>query len=207
MSKKLILKINEKGLLVSLPGMSQFRTPATIDVSHIPLQTLIFKLNESNVRDYELISHTDNKKIVYKKESKKEDVVQKQVPSDLPDEYIDSLNKKFNRLENMMGKLLNNTTVTVKKSAPKEEQINKRLDRIEKMLKEQPKQVIIKSDSEKLADPKIEDDDDFGVFIPNIETEGMKLSGGEHKEIESDFDADGAADALSSLLNDDETEE
>jgi hypothetical protein len=65
MTQKLVLKIKEKGHLVQLPGQSApFRTPAEVDATNIPLNSLILLMQNYNIQDYEITSYVENKKVI-----------------------------------------------------------------------------------------------------------------------------------------------
>ena len=91
MAQKLILTIRERGHTIQLPGKPQVRTPVEIDVTQIPLNSLILMMKNYNINDYEIMSFVDDRKVIYKKEKKKK----KQDDSHVKD-YIKSLNKRFN---------------------------------------------------------------------------------------------------------------
>lgn len=200
MTQKLVLKIKEKGHLVHLPGQSApFRTPAEVDATHVPLNTLILLMQNHNIQDYEITSYVENKKVIYKKEKKKDK--KQKLPDDADDgtkQYLKSLNKRFNRMENLIAGLFNKSSSLEKGQDP--EQINERLERIEQLIVDRAavKEVIYSTKEDTKKNPKIEEIDE-GMFIPNIDVSGMKLKSSEHSEMDREEDVDETADLLSQI--------
>ena len=188
--KKIILKISERGRFVNIPGMSSFRTPAEIDISRIPVQTVIQALHLCGVEKYNIISDD----IVQKTTDLKTHIPE--VPSrgrseNSNDKLVEELNEKFSRIESMLHKL---AFEKYSKKDLSQEQINEQLRRIEKYLKNGGTVRVSKE-----VTPKIDELDE--TFIPEIDTDDLKLSGmtTEVLEKKSEKDIDDAADLLSSL--------
>lgn len=176
----LTLKITEKGHLVNLPGMADFRTPATIDVSKIPLNVLIMKLKVYDIHGYEIISELGDQKIVYKKEEL-EKIKEKDL-NKMDKKFVKHFDKRLNKLENMIKQM------TTPQSKP---EVNINLN------KEQIKNVV----SELLNQPikeeiDIEEDD---IFIPPVNTDGMTLKSSEHKIIKQKENLEDSANLLSEI--------
>ena len=189
----LTLIIKERGHMIDLPGMAPFRTPAEIDVTKLPLNVLILKMKAYNINEYQIISETGGKKIVYKKEDleKKKTKELKGKKKDV--DQVSALTKRFNRLENLLATLIKGT-----KTNDDLEQINEKLDQLSGKVNgiKNIKQVIVKDDTIKDTDDEIDEPD---TFIPQIETTGMKIQSGDHKTIEKDKDVEDNADLLSQL--------
>lgn len=194
MAQKLILTIREKGHTIQLPGKPQVRTPVEIDVTQIPLNSLILIMKNYNINDYEIMSFADDRKNICKKEKKKK----KQDDSQVKD-YIKSLNKRFNRVENLLASLFNQSS-KIEHDSDKE-QIKNKLERIENLVTNMP------AVKETFTKDMQDDDYETGVFIPKIETDGMTLKSSEHTEIKRDEDIDEAADLLSMITKKPEVEE
>ena len=198
MTQKLILTIREKGHTVQLPGKPQVRTPVEIDVTQIPLNSLILIMKNYNINDYEIMSFADDRKVIYKKENKKN----KQDDSQIKD-YIKSLNKRFNRMENLLASLFNQSSKI--EHDPDKEQIKNKLERIEKLVTDMP---AVKEETKHTKRDDYETEPKTGMFIPKIETDGMILKSSEdHTEIKRDEDIDEAADLLSMITKKPEAEE
>jgi hypothetical protein len=173
----LTLKITERGHLIHLPGMAEFRTPAVIDASKIPLNVLILKLK--NINGYEIISELGDQKIVYKKEEL-EKIKEKDL-NKIDKKFVKHFDKRLNKLENMIKQMAT--------QQPKPE-VNIDLN------KEQIKNVV----SEFLNQPikevmDIEED----MFIPPVNINGMTLKGSEHTIIKQDENLEDSADLLSEI--------
>jgi len=176
----LTLKITEKGHYIDLPGMAPFRTPANIDVSKIPLNALILKLKVYDITEYEIVSKLGDKQIVYKKEE-----LEKIKPKDLKKKdtkYIKHFDKRLNKLENMIK------TLVTPQSKP-EVNINLNKEQIKNMVSEFLDQPIIK---------KAEDEEE-DMFIPPVNTNGMKLKGSEHTIIKQKENLEDSVDLLSEI--------
>jgi len=175
----LTLKITEKGHYIDLPGMAPFRTPANINVSKIPLNVLILKLKVYDIHGYEIISELGDQKIVYKKEEL-EKIKEKDL-NKMDKKYVKHFDKRLNKLENMIKQLV----VPESKS-----EVNINLD------KEQIKNVV----SELLNQPiKEVEDEEEDMFIPPVNTNGMKLKSSEHTIIKQDENLEDSADLLSEI--------
>lgn len=180
--------------MVDLPGMAPFRTPAEVNISKLPINTLVLKMRAHNINEYEIISTIGKQRVVYKKaelEKKK-----KKIKKLLDKDQIESLNKRFNRLENLILKAINLSSV--ERSNPNEdmEQIKNKLDLLEKLVGEKELIRYTTLESNKKEDESVIEDD---LFIPDVDVEGMKIKSSEHITIEKDDDVDEVADLLSEI--------
>jgi hypothetical protein len=186
------LKIKDKGLVIHLPGMAPFRTPAEVNISNLPINTLVHKLRAENINEYEIISTIGKQKVVYRKgelEKKKE-----KIKESLNNEQTESLNKRFNRLENLILKAINLSSSDRSDSGVDLEQIKNKLDHLERLVEE--KEYIYRSSvSEDDNEPEVDDD----LYIPDVDLNGMKIKSSNQKTVTEDSDVDESADLLSEI--------
>jgi hypothetical protein len=185
------LKIKKPGLMINIPGLPQFRSPAEVDITKLDLKMLINYLKSNSIADYEIISATDSGKVdVYKKEDF--DAIENR------DKREKSIEKRFNKLEKMLSFLIDRTTG----DAPQDsEHITKKLERLESLIQNIPKSSTTVIN--KLIDPKVEKlDDNEDAYIPDIDISDMKMSSGSYKEMEnkSKKEVNSSADLLAGLL-------
>lgn len=188
------LKIKDKGLVINLPGMASFRTPAEVNISKLPLNTLVHKLRSESVNEYEIISTIGKQRVVYKKtelEKKK-----KKIQKGLDKDQLDAFSKRFNRLENLILKAINSSFIERSDPNKDMEQIKNKLDHLEKLVGEKELIRYTTLESNKEEDELAVEDD---LFIPDVDVEGMKIKSSEHITIEKDGDVDEAADLLSEI--------
>jgi hypothetical protein len=96
------LKVKDRGLMIEIPGIPSFRSPANINISNIKLKAITKALNNLGVQDYEIISKEgDDKKIYTKKDFEKP----KKKKEDLSE-----INERFNKIEQMLYALSKNVT-------------------------------------------------------------------------------------------------
>jgi len=179
----LTLKISERGHVVNLPGMAEFRTPANIDVSKIPLNVLILKLRTYNINHYEIISELGSQKVVYKKEELEKIKTQK-----LDKKYIKHIDKRLNKLEGMI-KILTESKPDI---GLKGEQIKNILEEVIS------KNVINTFNKLPKKEKDIKEDE---KFIPPVNIGGMKLKSSEHIIIKQKENLEDSANLLSELHN------
>jgi hypothetical protein len=190
----LILKIKKPGLMVSIPGVPSFRSPADLDISKLDLKMLIGYLKSNSISDYEIHSASDTGKVdVFKEEDF--DAVEKKKSKK---EY--DIETRFKQLEKMLSFLVEKATGNNQTDS---EQITKKLERLESLIGAIPKDntIII----HKLGDPKIEslrEEEIDDAYIPDIDISDMKMSSGSYKEIENKGKkaANESADLLAGLL-------
>jgi len=190
----LTLRIKSKGQMVQLPGVAPFRTPATMDVSKMKVRNLIGYLTASGIEDYEIVATSDKGVVeVYKKADfdllkKKED--------DPNIGYKKNIDKRFNKLEKLIGKLISKQDS--QKTTNKEQTIDDKLNRIERLLEESSVRQVVYTKTEGEKDVKIEELED--AFIPEVDVSDMKMSSSGAKILEQDSDdIEGSANLLSGL--------
>jgi hypothetical protein len=191
----IILNIRERGHLIEIPGMASFRTPATVDISKGDVKTIVGYLKVCDITDYEIIASNDsgvretyNSKDFSNAKTKKS-VKQKIVK---PDKKIE---KRMNRMEKMIEAIYKKSTDD---SPKKVEQKTNQTEQFQKQMLDAIKKLNTGGNISEIQDSE---DDDIAPFIPEIDTEGMKLTSQDNmKTVKKDEDTDDAADALSKLL-------
>ncbi len=179
------LKIKKKGLFIEIPGMSPFRTPADVNISHVSIPLVASVLKAQGIERFEIISDTQGKEKVL---TQKDFEVDKKAPTQ------DNYEGRFNILESLMKKLLKKQTSNIPSN---KEQITNRLNSIEKLLLEkETKAIYITEEKIKKKDEELQD-----TFIPEIDLEGLKMKGKvSQKTIKQDKSAiDNNADLLSNM--------
>ncbi len=185
------LKIKKPGLMINIPGLTPFRTPAEVDISKLDLRSLVSYLKANSIEDYEILAQSKTGQVdVYKKEDFEE--VDKKKKKKEPD-----LEKRFSKLEKMLEFLISKSGNNEKKDS---EQISKKLERLERLIQTLPKETKVVYQKDILTNPKVEELEDS--FIPDIDISDMKMSSGSYKEIEnqSKKEVDESADLLAGLL-------
>ena len=73
----ILLKIKKPGLVISVPGAAQVRSPAEIDVSSYDIRKLVAYLATNSITEYEILSSDIPSKIIKEKieKIKKEKIV------------------------------------------------------------------------------------------------------------------------------------
>lgn len=184
------LKIKKKGLFIEIPGMSPFRTPADVNISHVSIPLVASVLKAQGIERFEIISDTKGKEKVL---TQKDFVVDKKEPTSTDYEG------RFNILESLMNKLLQKQTSDL---PSKKEQITNRLNNIEKLLlKNKTKVIHISQEKVKEKDKEIDD-----IFIPEIDLNGLEMKGKVSQKIikQDKSDIDNNADLLSNIRQSDE---
>jgi hypothetical protein len=192
----IILNIRERGHLIEIPGMASFRTPATVDISMGDIRTIIGHLKVCDITDYEITASNDNgAKEVYnaKDFSTKKSKTKVKQKVKKPDKKLEN---RIDRIEKMIETLYKNSADD---SPKKIEQKTNDTEQVQKQILNAIKNLNIGDGVKEIQDAE----DAVAPFIPEIDTEGMKLrSQGNIKTIKKDMgDTDDAADALSKLLN------
>ncbi len=196
---KLIIK--EKGHLIEIPGMQSFRTPATVDISKTDIRTIVGYLRVCNINDYEIIASNDNEQEVYR--AKDFNPTKKVIPkADVPKKDTKVLEKRIGKLEKMIQDLHQKSE---NDSGKNEEQTTNQMEQFQNNILDAIKKMGSGgrnvTETERKSKHDIIDEDEVAPFIPEIDTEGMKLRGdGEHKTVKKEEGSDDAADALSKLL-------
>ncbi len=178
---KLIIK--EKGRFVEIPGVSSFRTPAEVDVTKVKLSILIQSLHSCGINNYELISTNKKGEVIYTEED-----------FNLPEKKQDS--KIDSRLDKLEGLLLKLVSRGSGQKVASSEQITKRLNKIEGMIRKGQKIVYHEIPH---GSPKVEELED--QFIPEIDVSEMEISGKVTEVIDkkSEKEIIDSADLLSNL--------
>lgn len=186
------LKISEPGHTVAIPGLKVFRTPATIDISKLDIRIVSMYLKTSGIEKYEITAKTQDKKEVYTKkdfdevEKKKPKQKQKVNPS------------RIDRIEKMLEVLV---TQQVSNLDPEKEQINKKLDRLERLMKSKGMTQVTRDSKTKKSMADIEPEiEELEAFIPEIDVSDMKIKS-DIKTVKQDDDSlEDTADLLSGLI-------
>lgn len=187
------LKIKDAGHTVAIPGLKVARSPVELDISKLDIRVVSMYLKTSGIEKYEIVAATP--------EGVKETYTQKDftvVESRKVKPKHSAVDDKINKLEKMMEVLL---ARELGKTTENKEQINNKLDKLEKLFKGSI-QVVDKSPARrellKGGEPEIEELD---AFIPEVDISDMKLSSDNVKTVKQDDDGlEDAADALSGLI-------
>ena len=187
------LKIKEAGHTIAIPGLKVMRSPVELDISKLDIRVVSMYLKTSGIEKYEIVAKTpQGEKETYT--NKDFDVVEKRKSK--PKQSDADI--KIKKLESMMEILL---ARELGKSSENKEQINNKLDNLEKLF-QSGIQVVDKSparrDILKGGEPEIEELDSF---IPEVDISNMKLSSDNIKTVKQEDDGiEDAADALSGLI-------
>ena len=190
----ILLKIQDKGMMVDIPGTKKVRSPVEIDITNIDINFVTIYLRKQGIENYRIVSDIDKevkgvKEVLPTILTKKKDIKS--------DGWKDDIESRFGRLEsliiNFLGKKESKPTVN-------SEQITNKLKKLEKLSEEIiRKQTLDVPVSKEDDGPKIEELDN--TFIPAIDIEGMTMKGSTIKTLQSDSeDVDEAADLLSSIV-------
>lgn len=204
----LILKISDKGHYIEIPGMAPFRTPVEANISHVSINLVVSKLQAQGIKKFEIVSDTKGKEKIL---TQNDFAVEKKPKKSKEVKQNEKYEERINKLETMIAKLVEKQGGN---ESSNQEQITNKLSSIEKLLMNQSTQKVIhvteKKESKKpikrkvkKKEPVVEEMDN--VFIPSINTDGMKIKGGEsRKTIKQDKrDIDDSADMLSRILQSD----
>lgn len=190
----LTLRIKSRGQVVQMPGSAPFRTPATIDVSNMRIRNLIGYLRSAGVEDYEIVATSDKGVVeVYKKTDFE---LPKKKETNPAKAYQKAINNRFNRLENLIGRLFEKSAS--KDNSKKEQNIDEKLNRIEKLLEEASVKEVVYT---KFVDEKADADEELeAAFIPEVDVSDMRMSSSGAKVLEQDSDnLEDTANLLSGL--------
>ena len=61
----IILKIKQKGLYIEIPGITPFRTPAHVNITHVSIHLVASKLQAQGISNFEIVSDTKGKEKRY----------------------------------------------------------------------------------------------------------------------------------------------
>ena len=178
----IILKIKQPGQLITIPGIPNCRSPVEINISNLDIRLIVLYLKQADITDYEI---TSKEKIKKPKQLKKKKQIYTTVKKD------NSLEKRIKALEQL---ILNNNSN--QNDTEFQEQINNKLDLL---LNQKPNLIITDKElkpTNKDKDPQI---DDF--FIPEIDTDNMKMStSNKFQEIEQDMDLEESVRILEEFM-------
>lgn len=201
----IILKINEKGHYIEIPGMAPFRTPVEANITHISMHLVVSALKKNGIKKFEIISDTKGKETVLTQNDFRVEV--KKPKQKKEDDY----EERFNKLELLVNRLLLKNDSDKTKN---QEQITNKLSSIEKLLQKQAtstKIVHVKEESKstkkiKKKSPVVEEMLDDDTFIPEINVTGMKIKSAESRKTikQNKQDIDDSADMLSRILQADD---
>lgn len=178
------LKIKKSGHTVDIPGLPTCRSPVEFDISKLDIRVVAMSLKTAGISEYEIVADIGKgvKEVYTKTDFEGKEKVK--VPE------LKELNKRFNKLENMLNLLL---TQKQGSSDLEKEQITNKLDNLEKLIAQKSSIKTFKGN-----EPEIEK---FEAFIPDIDTSQMKISSKSLKTIKQDSeDLDDSVDMLSSLM-------
>jgi len=185
------LKINKTGHYIEIPGISPFRTPAAVNISHVSIPLVVSTLNKQGITKFEIVSDTKGKEQVL---TQKDFMVSNKNPK----KQKDNFENRFNKLEALMNRLLQKQ---VSDTSSNKEQITNRLNSIEKLIKQKDTEVIHVA-KKKRKSVKVEEKQE--TFIPDIDLEGLSLKGDSSKTVKQDkSDIDDSADLLSRIMQSD----
>jgi hypothetical protein len=180
------LKIKKAGHTVDIPGLPTCRSPVDFDISKLDIRVVAMSLKNAGIAEYEIVADIGHgvKEVYTKNDFEVKDKKSKDSSE------IKELNKRFKKLEGMISSLL---VQKQRNSFSEKEQINNKLDRLEKLITKKSSSV------EKIRfEPEIEE---LESFIPDIDTSSMKIKSKNLKVIKQDSeDLDDASDMLSSLM-------
>jgi len=182
----IILKIYHKGLLIEIPGITPFRTPAEVDITNIGASLVVIHLRSQGISDYEIIAGQKLPKP--KKEKIPEPLI---VPVQKnTDEQLERIVNLEKLLETLIEKIPSNTSSN-------SEQINKKLDVIEELIQSKPSEKIYVTEGKPSKEPMVDEE----LFIPEVNIGEMKIKGGSSKTTtkHDKSDIDSAADLLSKM--------
>ena len=189
----IILKIKEAGHTIAIPGTRVSRSPISLDISKLDIRVVSMYLKTSGIEQYEIVAESpQGDKETYTR--KDFDVTEKKKVEPKQDDVVD----KIDKLEQMMKVLIDRES---SKSSSDKEQINNKLDKIEKLFKHEV-QAVDKTPARreviKRGEPEIEELD---AFIPEVDISDMKLSSENIKTVKKDDEGnEDAVDMLSSLI-------
>lgn len=186
------LKIKKPGHTIEIPGLPTFRSPVDVDITKLDMRKVAMYLKAAGIRQYEIVSESDKseKKIYTLKDFEK-------VKPQKNDKLQLDINKRFNKLENLMTALLTREAGNIDLN---KEQINDKLDKLEKLVSQKlnsSTQYVYKKIKPDENEPEIEELDSF---IPEIDVSNMKIKSDIKTIKRDDDDLEDAADILSGLI-------
>jgi hypothetical protein len=183
-----VLKIKDKGLYVSIPGLNPARTPTELDITKCDLSLVLSYLRSNGIKDFTIVSKSQSGEKVLK--SRDLVINKKKEKTD-----TNNLEKRLDRLEDMLSKVL------VNKQTDSNDKIKNKLDFLEVLIKnlKNSEQIDIQKPSFK-KEPDIEELDGF---IPEIDIKGMSMKGDFKEDVieQNNEKLNDSAELLSKLLN------
>ena len=176
--------IKDPGHMIKI-GKKEFRTPVSISVNGVKIDQIMTILRRQGINDFKIREVSDTQ---LKKKTKQKPIVVKDKDGEtlkilqlLIDKFQKSRIKDSEKLENRLGNIENMIKELV--SRPSTKFVGKELEVKEGIKKK----------------PQFEEDDN--LFVPNIQTEGMKIqeTSSIFKTQKSDENADESSDLLSKL--------
>lgn len=141
------LIIKKGGYYIELPGIAPFRTPVRVNISKLNIKEVKTMLRGQGVEEYEIIRGKDKS---VKKATKKLSVSSDGV-SETNIVDFKELHKRFDNLEKILQKFID-----------KKPEVHEVRTIIKEVIGEETK-------------PSEDEIDDLGQFIPEVDTEGMKI--------------------------------
>lgn len=186
------LIISEKGHYLELPGISPFRTPAQVNISHVSIPLIVSKLKIAGIEKFEIVSDTKGQEKVL---TENDFVVKKSVKNKKEKENYEA---RFNKLENLISKLVE---TQVSDTSKNKEQITNRLNSIESLLKNQTTKVVHVEEQHKKSKSPVKKELDE-TFIPSIEIDNLEMKGKTSKETfkQDKGDIDDNVDLLTRII-------
>lgn len=169
------LKIKKPGFIVDIPGVPTCRSPVEVDISKLDIRVVAMFLKTSGITDYEIVADIGKGvKEVYTKK----DFEAKEPPKSKRAEVKD-IDKRFNKLENMLSLLL---------------------EQKQDSLKTKKEQTIVNPTVQTFKGKESEIEE-FEAFIPDVDINKMKIESKNLKIVKQESkDLDDSADLLSSLI-------
>lgn len=195
------LRVREKGHLIQIPGLADFRTPADIDVTKIEIRKVIGHLKVCGITDYEIVAiNPKGEKEIY---NEKDFTIEKKKKKKKEDLYKKEIDSRFDKLEKLILNLLGNKE-NIRNEDINKEQITEKLERLEKiseaiLSKQKNSEGLVYKDTKKKF--KIDDEDNNLAFIPEVEIGDLKIKSSSVKSVQDQReDINDAADSLSKFL-------
>lgn len=181
----IILKIYHKGLLIEIPGVTPFRTPAEVDITNVGASLVVTHLRAQGISNYEIV--------VGVKQTKPKTITEpKIVPVEVEktNEQLERISNLEKLLEKLIEKIPSNTSNN-------SEQINKKLDVIEGLIQSKPSEKVYVTEERTKKEPVVDEE----IFIPDVDIGKMKISSSSSKTTtkQNKSDIDSAADLLSKI--------
>ena len=192
--KRKYLTIRDRGFILRIPGLTEVRTPVTIDITTLPEISVKTYLNKTGIIDYEI----GFKNII---PSKKHTPRSKRtIYNNKPNEIENTKNLIESKIDINMNNLLN---LLVEKGLDNNKKINYKINKLtEKMLGEfNELRSIIENSNHSLNKNDNNnfqfENDETETFIPHIDNSDMKISSSDLSI--NTFKSDDISDSLNKL--------